>query len=59
MSHIPAPLKMQVVERAAGLELAPGFFQRYARADKLDDVGATDQIIDETLGDAPAHGRLG
>jgi hypothetical protein len=47
------------VERTAGFEFAPGFFQRHARADELDDVGSTDQIIDEILGDAPAHGRLG
>jgi hypothetical protein len=44
-----------VVERAAGLVLAPGFLQLHAAADHLDDVGAGDELVDEMLGDAAGH----
>jgi hypothetical protein len=44
-----------VVEWTAGLEFAPGFLQRDAFADQLDDVCTTDQLIDEVLGDAAGH----
>jgi len=43
-----------VVKRAASLELATGFFQRDARGDDLDDVGACDHLVDKVLGNA-AH----
>ena len=45
-----------VVERAAGLELAPGLFQRHAAADEFDDVGTGDKLVDEGLGNAAGHG---
>ena len=45
-----------VVERARRLEFAAGLGQRDAPADQLHDVGPRDQLIDEGLGDTPAHG---
>ena len=50
--------RLLVVERAAGLVLAPGALQLHAAADHLDDVGAGDQLVDEVLGDAAGHGRI-
>jgi hypothetical protein len=47
--------RLFVVERAASLELAPGFLQRHAFADQLDDIGAADQLVDEALGNAAGH----
>jgi hypothetical protein len=41
-----------VVERAAGLVLAPGLLQLHARADDLHDVGAGDEFVDEVLRNA-------
>jgi hypothetical protein len=38
------------VEGAAGAKFFAGFFERNARTDELDDVGTTDDIVNETLG---------
>ena len=45
-----------VVKRAAGLVFAPGFLERHARADDLDDIRARDDLVDERLGNAAGHG---
>jgi hypothetical protein len=52
----PERRRLLVVERAAGLVLAPGLLQLHAAADHLDDVGAGDELVDEVLGNA-GHGR--
>jgi hypothetical protein len=39
------------VKGAAGAKFFAGFFQRNARADELDDVGTSDDIVNETLWD--------
>jgi hypothetical protein len=46
------------VERAKPFVVAAGAFQRDARADHLDDVGASDELIDEGLGIRPAIARI-
>ena len=46
-----------VVERAAGLVLAPRLLQLYAGADDLHDIGAGDELVDEVLRDASHAGR--
>jgi len=38
-----------VVKGAAGFEFLAAFFQRHATADDIDDVGASDQFVDEGL----------
>ena len=49
--------RLLAVEGAASLVLASRFLERHARADQLDDIGTSDQVVDEGLWDAPAHGR--
>ena len=49
--------RLLAVEGAASLVLAPRFLERHARTDQFDDIGPRDQIVDEGLWDAPAHGR--
>src|SRR5690606_22487837 len=49
--------RLLVVERAVGLVFAPRALQRHAGADQLDQIGAGDQVIDESSGDAAGHGQ--
>ena len=44
-----------VMEGAASLELTTRLFERHASPDELDDVGASDEIIDEGLRNAASH----
>jgi hypothetical protein len=39
------------MERAAGLVVLPGFFERYAAVDDIDDVNAGEQSIDKIARD--------
>ncbi|MNR03022.1 hypothetical protein D3C85_1189000 [compost metagenome] len=47
-----------LVERAAGGVVLACFFQLYARAHHIDDVGAVEEVVDKTLGNQPGHGVL-
>ena len=40
---------------AAGFVFAPGFLERYARADDLDDIRARDDLVDERLWNTTGH----
>src|SRR5262249_37737667 len=53
----PERRRLFAVERAAGLVLAPLLLEWHARADDLGDVGASDQLIDEGLGDSAHYYR--
>jgi hypothetical protein len=46
----PKRRRFFVVEGAAGAKFFAGFFERNARTDELDDVGTSDDIVNETLG---------
>src|SRR6202041_3783969 len=52
----PEGRRLLVVERTAGLELAPRLLQRNPCADDLDDIGTGDDFVDEGLWDAAGHG---
>ena len=47
--------RLLAVEWAQAFVVAAGALQRDARTDDLDDVGATDQLIDEGFGDSAGH----
>ena len=47
-----------VMERAAGLVLAAGLFQRHPGVDDIHDINAVEEFIDETLRDAAGHAAM-
>ena len=47
------------MERTTGLVFAPGFFERNAGIDYIDDIGAGQQVVDKGLGNPAGHGNKG
>ena len=51
--------RLFLMEGAAGAVVLAGLLQLDARSHHLDDVGAVEQVVNETLGDQSGHGGIG